>query len=183
MAMDKKGLSPNILLFVFSFFAFFIVMFLGIWAYGINTLDNTFSQIDIQIGNVSFNDTYNDTMRPSLQVAQEQVDSLGLVLLFGMIIVMILIGFFTKGNKMWIVYDVIIIVIAFFLAVQLSIGFNDYIGTNTELNQIHADLLPKTSGLLLDLPYLIVIVGALVGIVTYGIKRKRKQEPNVFGQF
>lgn len=183
MVTDKKGLSPNLLLFAFAFFAFFIVVFLGIWMFGITTLDSTFSKIDIQIGAVSFNDTYNQTMRPSLQVAQEQADSLGLVLLFGMIIVMILIGFFTKGNKMWVVYDVIIIVIAFFLAVQLSIGFNDYLSSSEEMNQIHADLLPKTSGLLLDLPYLIVIVGALVGIVTYGIKRKRKQEPNVFGQF
>lgn len=181
--MDKKGISPNILLVFFVFFFFFAVIFLGIVLFITTQVDSAFSSIDLQVGVVSFNETYNQTLFQAFQTIEQTSDTLGLMLLFGMAILMVIIGFFSTANRMWIIYDIIIMIVSFILAVELSKGFNTYINSIDEINLIHADIIPQTSSLLLNLPFMVVVVGALVGIVTYGITRKKSIPPRVMEGF
>lgn len=181
--MDKKGVSPNILLIFFIFFFFFATIFLGIWIFGITQVESAFSSIDLTLGDVNFNETYNDGLFPAFESIKNSADNLGLLLLFGMILMMVIIAFFVKGSRMLIVYDIALIVVSFALSVQMSIAFNDYRTAVSEINAVHVDILPKTSAFLLNLPYLIVIIGVLVGIITYGLTRKKSTQPKVFGEF
>ncbi len=181
--MDKKGISPSILLVFFVFFFFFAVVFLGIVLFITTQIDSAFSSINLQVGAVSFNETYNQTLFQAFNTIEQTSDTLGVMLLFGMAILMVIIGFFSTANRMWIVYDIIIMIISFILVVELSRGFNTYISSINEINLIHADIIPQTSGLLLNLPFMVVVVGALVGIVTYGITRKKDNTPRVLEGF
>lgn len=169
---NKKGLSALILVF-FVFLIFFLILYLGVQAYAVSQVQNVFSSIDFNIGNVSFNESYGQTLNPALQTIIDRSDNAGLVLIFGMIIVMFLIGYNFRANRLWIIFDFFAILVTFAISVYLSRFFNTFINSNSELLTLYSTTMQKSSAFVLNLPASVIIVGALMMVLTYGILRKR----------
>lgn len=171
---NKRGLTSLMVVF-FIFIIFFVVLFLGIQAFWATKVNDAFSVIDFQIGNVSFNETYNKTMAPGLDAIIDNSDTSGIILIFGMIVVMLIIGFKFSTSRLWIILDIFVIAVAFAVAVYLSRAFNTFINSSPELLALFSTTLQTSSTLMLNLPFIIIIAGSLIMIVTYGILRKKEE--------
>ncbi len=171
---NKKGLTGLMAIF-FVFLIFFIILFLGVQAFGVIKVRDLLSSVDFQIGNVSFNDTYNITMAPALDSIIDNSDNAGMILIFGMIVVMLLIGFSFSTSRLWLIFDWFVIVVAFIIAVILSRAFNTFINTTPEILEIFSTDLQVSSTFMLNLPFVVIIVGFLVMILTYGVLRKKQR--------
>lgn len=173
----KKGFTSIMLIF-FVFFAFFVVVFAGVTFYGMETFRDASNITDFQVGNVSFSETYENTLGQGLETVISTLSTVSFALLLGMIIVMLIIGFKTRDkNRLWVILDIFIIIVAFVTAVYISITFNSFINSNEIFLDIYSIDIQKSSAFLLNLPLVIAVVGGLIILATY-IPFKRK-EPNV----
>lgn len=182
LVKNKRGFSVTIMIFFFVFLAFFLSMLIGVGLYATNQVDQAFASIDFNIGNVSFNQTYNETLAPALKSFSRVGDSTALALIIGMVLVQILVGFFYSTSRLWILLDIGILIVSFIVAVILSQAFDTFINSSPVLLDIFSIDLDKSSTLILNLPAIVAIAGILTMVVTYGITRKSKQEqPDVTG--
>lgn len=171
---DKRGLASLQIVF-FVFIVAFFVLYLGAQTFAVSKVRTIISPIDFNIGNVSFNESYGTFIEPSLKAIINTADNSGLLLIFGMIFVMLLLGFYFRANRLWVVFDFFVVVFSFIASVYMSRTFNTFINSNTELLSVYSTELQHSSFIILNLPYIVVIVGALIMIVTYGITSKLRE--------
>ncbi len=165
---NKRGITSIMLIF-FVFFCLFTVVIAGTVFFGLETFDNVASSIrDINIGDQSFEETYDNTLGAGLKTVINTISISAITLLLGMIIVMIIVGVKVPNqNRLWIALDIFIIVVAFILSVYISIEFNSFINSNSTFLDIYSVDLQRASTFLLNLPFIIAIVGGLIMLVTY----------------
>lgn len=179
--MDKKGMSL-IPLVAYVFLAFFIVLFVGIALYGLGLFDSAMTGLDIIISDQNFTEVYEQTTGQGINAIFAIADTAALVLLFGMIIVMMIVGYFwgDESKRLWIILDLFIIIIVFVISVYLQNYFIDFITSGDLIDaSIYTDDLAKSSRVMAKLPYIVPIAGILIMIVTYGLSR-RKSEVTTF---
>lgn len=177
---NKKGFSV-LMVIVFLFLAVFFVIFLSIFGYGLNLVDNSLSSINFNFSNISFSESYNDTTQKGIISTINILDTLGVGLIFGMVIVMMIIGFNLRTNRrLLIILDIFILIISFIIQVYLVNGFNS-LATNPQFLPIFQNNLDKSSTIIYNLPFITVIVGIIIIIITYGISRKNGGELNDIG--
>ncbi len=175
MAKGKAGKLNAVMLFVLIFLGFMGIVIMGIFVYGANLIDQTFTSMDIQIGNVSFQEAYNDTLGIGINVILNSADNYGLGLLLGMIILIVISSFiFHEKQKVWIVLEFFILIVAFILAVTIQRTYNIVINSSTELLDIYSIDLINSSTFILNLPIIIPIVWAFIIILSYGLFRKKE---------
>lgn len=176
---NKKGFV-NLMLLFFVFFVFIVLVIAGTAFYGLDTFEEVASGVTgLTIGNVSYEETYQQTLGQGLQTVISIVSATSFAMILGMIIVMLIIGFKTEDkNKYWAILDLFIIVVAFIAAVYISGTFDSYINSNQIFLDIYSIELQRPAAFLLNLPLIVTIVGAIVVLVTY-IPLKRRGEPNV----
>lgn len=176
--MDKRGISL-IPVLAFIFLAFFIVLFMGIGLYGLGLFDSAMSGLDLVIGSQNFTEVYQDTTQQGVNAVFAIADVASLIVIFGMVIIMMLIGYFwgDETKRLWAIFDIFVIIIAFVIAVYLQVYFNDFINSQVlGSSTVFSDDIPKSSRVLLTLPYLVPIVGILIMIVTYGLNKKKENQ-------
>ncbi len=173
---DKKGIVSLGLIGV-AFVGVFVLIAVAMMAYGMGEVDNALSSIDITLGNISFNETYTDNMKPSVISSQTTVPkTIALGTLIGMIIVLAIIGWkMPKINQVWIVFDVIVIIVAEIVAVILRESFTSFMNSSSEINTILTTTLSGSSTFILNLPIIIPSAGALLIAITY-MKSKKPGE-------
>lgn len=183
MAYNKRG-NITLMMIFFIFFAFFALLMIGIGLYGVNLFHNTINKIDFKLGNVSFNESYTQTIFPIVEQANSKANSMSLLFLLGMVLVMLLIGYHYSENRLWIIFDIFVIIGAFIISIYLSQGFNSFIHSSDQILDIYSNQLQSSSRLMLNLPVIVPIVGILIIILTYGITQKPKDEtPDVYGGY
>lgn len=174
---NKKGVT-TLTLIVIIFVAFFMMIMLGILSYGMGQADEAFSDLNITIGNTSFQTIYEQSLQQglnSLETTVPQIISTGV--LIGMVLVMIIIGYSTSKKKyIWILLDIAIIIIAEILAVIIRSSFVDYMNTSPEILAVFRDILPQGAKFILNLPTLVPIMGAIMILATYMMTKERKEE-------
>lgn len=177
---NKRGIITVMLIF-FVFFALFVVIIAGTAFYGLETFHDVGGNITgITVGNVSFAETYQDTLGGGLQTLIGTLSTSALALLLGMIIVMLIVGFrVPKHNRVWIILDIFIIIVAFIVAVYISIVFSSFINSSETFLNIYSGELQKSSTFLLNLPFIIAITGGLIIIVHYVTFKSGGKTPNV----
>lgn len=172
--------SPALMLVFFIFLGFFFIIILGVLLYGTNVIDGVMSSINIKIGNVNFNETYNQTIKPVINDLNSTADTIGIAILLGMVVCMLLVSFlFRKTNRLYIILDIFIIIVAFIISVVLQNSYNTLIHGSEELLGIYSNNLQKSSTFLLRLPLAVSIIGVLILIVSYATINK-KREVNVY---
>ena len=179
MVYRNKGGFTTVMLIFFVFFVLFVVIIAGTSFYAFETFHNVGANLTgINIGNVSFEQTYQDTLGRGLQAVISTLSTASFALILGMIIIMILIGAkFPNQNKTWIILDIFIVIVAFITAVYISIIFNSFINSSEVFLDIYSIDLQRSSTFLLNLPLIVAIVGGIIMILTY-VPFKRK-DPRV----
>lgn len=183
MVKNRRGQNAptSLMLIFFVFLAFLGIIFMGIITYGANVFDGLMSKLNVQVGSVNFNDTYNNTIKPVIINMNSNIDIGGIALILGMIVVMLVCGFsFREGkSRLFIIIDIFIIIVSFIISVVLQNSYNTVIHASDDLLNVYSNNLPKSSTFLLRLPLSIAIIGVLIMIVTYATINKKK-EVNVY---
>lgn len=176
---NKRGqLTFMLLFFVVATLLIMLVLGLSSWTFGI--VDNELRSIDFELGNISWNETYNETLGRGLSAASTtspQLASMGL--LFGMIIAMMFVGYYSgTRNKLWIILDIAIIIVAMVLASFSVSSFLEFMNITPELLDVYSITLSAGSKFILNLPVIVPIVGVLIMIMTNIVNKiRRKEEP------
>jgi len=178
MEMNKKGIVSfgifkSLILFLL------IAIFLGISVYTFSTISGYMGQ-DIEIGQVNLGEISNQTLGVISSGFVNSADTLGIVVLLSMCILMLGTAYFSQGHhKIMIVVEIFIIIFTFVGAVYISNTYNTYITAFSGIDDVYSETLHKTSKFVLTLPIVTIVIGALMIILSYGLRRK--EEINVLG--
>jgi hypothetical protein len=175
---NKKGVT-TLALIAIIFIAFFLIILLAIVSYSVGIFDRQISKLDINLGNFSLNETYQEAMHPSmnvLEVTAPKMISIGV--LIGMVLLMLIIGVKVESkSNLWILLDIIILIIAEILAVYIKGLFqNTIMNLSPELYQIFITTLSESSKWILNMPTIIPTVGVLIIIATYALKKEEDED-------
>ncbi len=176
MVKGKKGKLNSLMLLVLIFLGFVGVIMMGIFVYGANLIDQTFSSMDIEVGDVNFTEAYDDTLGVGINVFLNSADNYGLALLLGMIILMVITAYtFQEKQKAWMVAELVILIVAFIFSVMIQRTYDTVINSSTTLLNIYSIDLIRSSKFILNLHIIIPVVWAFIVILVYGIFRKEKR--------
>lgn len=168
---NKRGLS-TLPIFLFIFACFFFLIFWGLALYGFSTVNTILSQ-NVSIGQTNLADVTSKTFGKISTAMLDSADNIAIILIFGMVLLMIMNGyFFGNSNRLWIVLDILILFFAYILSVYISNTYEIYINALASTTSIYSNELAKSSTFLLRLPTFISTIGILIMIITYsGINR------------
>ncbi len=181
MVANKRGVTA-VTLIVLIFTCLVLMGILGVTTWTANLADESLSSIaDFNIGNQSFQEVYNETLKPGLETASTtmpQIISMGTML--GMVILMMLIGYFSAEiGRMWILLDIAFLIIAEAVASAVSSGFVDYMNSTPELLAIYSNNLSAGAAFVINLPLIIPPIGMLIMLATYiKVKKSRRDLSN-----
>ncbi|KKM22017.1 hypothetical protein LCGC14_1629610 [marine sediment metagenome] len=174
---NKKG-QITLLLFFFVAAALTIMLILGITAWTAKIVDDELRSFDFEIGNISWNETYNQSTGRVLKAASTtspQMISVGL--LIGMILIMMFIGYHSDiKNKLWIMLDVGVMIIVEIFAGIIASSFTSLMNITPELLDVYSTTLSAGSKFVLNLPVIVPIVGVIIMIVTHIVSRIKRRE-------
>lgn len=161
--MNKRGsLIDGILWMVM---AFIIVMFFGMWLYGINLVDSSLADIDTPIGaNTTVSEISADTFG-QMAAGLTQLRLLSFVLIIGMILTIFISNFLVKAHPVFFIPHVFINILGIILAVIISNTYETFLtdaNIGTTLQSFSA-----SNFILLNLPYFAAIVGFLGAIFLF----------------
>ena len=175
MVKGKAGKLSALMLIVLIFLGFIAVLIMGIFVYGANIVNQTFSSIDITIGDQNFTEVYDDTLGQGINAFLNSADNYGLGLLLGLVVLMAITSYaFSEKQKAWIVAEFVILIIAFIISVMIQGAYDTIINSSTTLLDIYSVDLINSSKFILNLHIIVPVVWAFMIILTYGLFRKDK---------
>ena len=157
------------------------MIILGVTTWAASLADETISSIDFDIGNQSFQEVYNETLKPGLEtVSTTMPQIIGIGTMLGMIILMMLVGYFsTEIGRMWFMVDIAFLIIAEAIAASVSSGFVSFINSDPTLLEIYSNTLPEGAAFVINLPIIIPPIGMLIMLATYiKVKKSRRDLSN-----
>lgn len=180
MAMEnKKGLT-TFMMIVVIFLGFFLVIMLGVVVYALVQVGDLFTQLDgLVIGNQSFEEVYDTTLGEGITAATNAFSILSILVVLGMLGVMIIVSVNTKISRYWIVLDIMIIIFAFGFSTIIQSSYSTVINSSDALLDIFSDELNLASRFILNLPFIISIIGAVIMIFTYLTLPNKEDNVNV----
>ena len=171
--MNKKAVQGpvTVQLMLFVIVAFLAIIFLGIYLFTFNLVNDNLGQ-NITVGAVNLQNATAQTFGQMNTAFINTVDIFGVGILLMMVIVMLLNGFLLgqDNSKLWIIGDIFIIVFAFIMAVYVSQIYEVFItgiSIFPAFESIYIDDLAKSSKFILNLPIYIATIGALIMIISY----------------
>lgn len=178
---NKRGMITIQLIFLI-FIAFFVLIFLGVTYFGFSLFHTQIQSIsDFSLGNISFQESYEDTLGAGIESFTNMLNWMALGTLLGMVFVMTIVGYsFQTRSRLMIVLDIGIILVAFTLAVLISQSFETFINSSDAFLDIFSTEFYASSRFLLNLPIYVTIVGAFIMIVSYGSVIIRRKEGTVY---
>ena len=182
--MNKKAVQGpvTIQMFLFLFAAFFLILFLGLYVFAFNLVNDNLS-VDIEVGQVNLKNVTDSTFGQINTALTNNADILGMVLLLMMSVMMMINGFFLgrDNSKLWIIGDIFILIFVFILSVYIAQIYDTFINATTTLDVFINDL-PKSSKFIINLPIYVATIGALIMIVSYSAINSREEgQPDVLG--
>jgi ABC-type Fe3+ transport system permease subunit len=165
------------------FLALFGLVLLGAFYYGFSLVDDTFESINLNIGDQNFNETYQDTFGIGVKATMDSLSKMALMLLLGMIILMMIVGFsIPKRGRLVIILDIFIIVACFIPAVYVAQSFENFMNSTDFFLDIYSNEFQLASRFVLNLPIIITVIGFLIMVATYLIPKKQAEEVSVYGE-
>lgn len=184
--MHKKGQTRGfrtVFLIIFIMVSLIGVISIGIWKWGATVVDDTFSSIDFTLGNQSFSQTYNDTVKLGLNPVITQSDNYGVMLLIGLIVVMLIFSYKAQERqKMWFISELFILIVAFILSVIIQDTYSTFINSSSLFLELYSTDMINSSKFVLRLPWIVTAVWTFMVILIYGSIRviKRQEEGSEF---
>ena len=179
---DKRGQATEGLIdFVVG--TFIIMIFIGIAVYTFNIITTSLS-IDTLAGNVNLSSATADTIGQINTAILNKINLVGTMLLFGMVLALMINAFFTRHKypKFFIIADILIILVVYIIAIYISNSYEIVIKLEP-FSTFFLVNLEDPSRFLLNLPFISVILGVLIMIITYsGIPISRSEQIFIGGQ-
>jgi len=165
---NKKGALTDVIIWIIV--AFVIAAFFGLWAYGhqliTDQLVNSGSEL---VANAS-----KEVVQPANQAIQTSLDTLGIVILVGMIVSIFISNFLIKGNPVFFILYIIIATIGIIFSATVSNNYMNLIG-----NEVIGSTLAANQGItfiMQYLPYFATVIAVIGGLFIYlGIIREKNQ--------
>lgn len=182
---NKRG-SAVVWAFVIMFAALLVSIFLGIAVYSFNLVTTTIGQ-DVDVGQVNLKNVTDTTLGQLNTGMINNADTIGIVFLFGMLLLMIINGYYigSKNPKLFFVIDIFLLALFFIPSIYISQIYETFINSSTVFQSTYIDIIPKVSKFMLNLPVIIGTVGVLTMILSYiGIRKDEGTEgdgANVLG--
>ncbi len=180
--MKNKKAVTTLALIGIIVFAVILLTVLGIFAYGADLADDSISQLDVTIGNNSFQQTYQDTVQIGILQGKTTMPRIvGMGTLIGMFICLLIVAVNQKKiGPLWIILDLAIIIIAEIIAGITASRFSTFINTSPQLLNIFSTTLADPAKFILSLPITVPIIGAIIMFITQVTSKKREEEQAPF---
>ena len=178
---NKKGLA-TITVFSFIFLVFIWILFIGILATIFN-LTTTNLDLDVNIGQVNLSEPVRDTFGQINTGLLAGIDTIGYVIIFGLIITMFTNAYIFRGEhpKLCAIIDIILLVFAYIVAIYVSNTYEILIHSTSILN-VYIVNLPRTSTFILRLPIYVSIIGIIMMILSYAGFPRNTEEEIIIGE-
>lgn len=173
--INKRGTSIGWGLVV-MFASLLIAIFLGVGVFLFDLTNSMLSQ-DIDLGNGVNLKTISDATFGQINTGLVQnADTIGIVLLFGMVLFMMVNGYFLGNSypKIFIIVDLFLLIMFFIPAGYIAWVYEIFINSTDILTPTYINTLPKTSKFILNLPIIMGTAGIITMILTYSKLRKNK---------
>ena len=174
--MNKKGTSL-VQGFAFIFIALLFAIFLGVAVFGFSLVNDVLDE-DVEIGQTNLQDINSKTFGKINQGMIDNADTIGIIFLLGMLLLMILNGYFlgSKMPKIFFVVDVFLLALFFIPAIYVSQTYETFINSTTILSNTYINIIPKVSKFMLNLPSILATAGVITMILSYaGIRQSTPQ--------
>lgn len=165
---QKKGALTDVIIWIIIVFV--VGIFFALWSYGhgIITDELVNSNSDL-VANAS-----KDVVKPANDAIQSSLDTIGIMILLGMIVSIFVSNFLIKGNPIFFVLYVIIAVIGVIFSATVSNRYMELADHNI-IGQSISDM-TATSFVMQYLPYFAVIIAIMGGLFLYlGIIREKNE--------
>lgn len=174
---NKKG---QMTMWIFAMFVLLIVGIIFIFIGGLITI-KTYNvlNIDMPIGNVNLQNMTENSFGQFYDMYVNNADWWGISLTFGMILGLFLSAYITRNTipKWGLVFDIFIIIGAFFFSLYLSSTYSGLLNSLASANETFLeDYTPKTSTFIINLPIFTVIIGAITMFLFHSSIPKKKEE-------
>ncbi len=171
--MTNEEVPPIVWGFVIIMASLLVALFLGIAVYTFALVDETLSQ-DVNIGQVNLKTITNQTFGQITDGMLANADTIGIILLFSMLLLMILNGYFMgeRYPTLFFVVDIFLLALFFIPSIYVSQIYNIFITSSTVFTDTFINTIPKVSKFMLNLPAIIATAGVLTMIMTYAFRRK-----------
>ncbi len=180
MEQNKKGFTTFSLI-VMIILGLVTLIIMGIMVLGFDLVSDSLNSINLTVGNTTFNETYQDTLGQgidAMRITVPRIISLGV--LFGMILIMFLIGYYLVNiDPLWMILDFIVIIVAELLAFQVSTSFQSFINSSPEFLGVYSGTLNEAATFILRLPTIIPVVGVLIMFATYLFNKRRNEKGDI----
>ena len=163
--------------------AFSIMLVIGIFVYAFNLITVSIS-IDQLVGAVNLSSASADTIGQINTAILDKINLVGIMLLFGMTMALMVNAYFTRHRypRILIIGDVLILLISYIIAIYISNAYETLINLEP-FSTFFLVNLEDPSRFLLQLPFITVIIGILIMIITYsGIPTTRSEEIFIGGK-
>lgn len=174
---NKKGVTTLSLIFLVVF-SMVLMIILVVMSWGFGLVDDSLSELDFQVGNTSFNQTYQDTLQLGINAMETKVPviiSTGVLL--GMIICLMLVSYQKKRiGRLWVLFDIGVIIVAEAIAASVSSGYSSFINSDPAILLVASTTLAAGSRFILNLPIIIPFIGMLIMLATHLVVKEKASE-------
>lgn len=175
--MNNRGMSSIVAIFILIVGALAIIILMGVTLYGFNEIVGGLKQNDVMIGPVNLTEATDSTIGALNSSMFQYADIFSIVIVLGMFLGMIIAGFVfrSKHPKILFVIDILLMVFAYILAVYISNSYETVL-TSIPFANIFIDNMPTGSALVLNLPLITLVAGAITIILSYSSIPKSEEE-------
>lgn len=174
---NKKG-QTTIFLLAGILIVFLGVLFLIVFGIFSTNLNEALSQ-NISVGQVNLKTVSDQTIGKFNTMVINNADWWGTGIIFGMVLALFLISYFSRGSfpKIAIILDISFIFVAFIFSLYLSAAYNQVVVALTSAGQTFAEVnLPNTSFFILNLPLFVAVIGVVMMILFHSSIPRKSEE-------
>lgn len=177
---DKKGQTTIFILggILIVFIGVIMLILFGIFS---TNLNESLSQ-DIDVGQVNLKTVSDQTIGKFNTMVVNNADWWGTGIIFGMVLALFLVSYFSRGTfpKIAIILDIFFILVAFIFALYLSAAYNQVVVALTSAGETFAEVsLPNTSYFILNLPLFTAIIGVIMMVLFHSSIPRKSEEANL----
>lgn len=175
---NKRGMTFN--LFPIIVFALVGILIIGVLGFVFNAIFTGLNQ-PVMVGQVNLSNVTQGTYGVFSNAYTNNMDILGVILIFGLIGGMLLASFLMRGryDKLLILVDIIILIVVYIFAVMISNYYELLLTASQNVFTQFEYGMPRSSNFLLHLPRWIGIIGVACMILFYSSIPKRDTEKEI----
>lgn len=169
---NKKGQTTEVITFIIV--AFISVLFIGLWIYAFGLISDSFIGLNTFAGDVNLSEAAQNTFGQLNDAFKTQADYLALAILFGMILEIFIMNYFTRSHPILFLVHLILTIVAIILSVYLS-NIYETLLVGQPFSTVLISNMRITSSIMLNLPIWATVVGLLGGVfLVIGYVRREK---------